>query len=108
LDRRTLPPVDGDIADRPMNGRPKLAQADPAHLRGSENVGQTVSHARHLPLLVFTKRRGLMPITIRNLLWATLRHRPERMLVGEVRGVPLRLFQALNSGHSGRSRRFTR
>ena len=41
-------------------------------------------------------------ITIRDLLRATLRHRPDRILVGEVRGgEAFDLLQALNTGHSG-------
>ena len=42
------------------------------------------------------------PITIRDLLRATLRHRPDRIIVGEVRGgEAFDLLQALNTGHSG-------
>jgi pilus assembly protein CpaF len=45
---------------------------------------------------------GLPAITIRDLLRATLRHRPDRILVGEVRGgEAFDLLQALNTGHSG-------
>ena len=41
-------------------------------------------------------------MTIRDLLRATLRHRPDRILVGEVRGgEAFDLLQALNTGHSG-------
>ena len=41
-------------------------------------------------------------ITIRDLLRATLRHRPDRILVGEVRGgEAFDLLQALNTGHAG-------
>jgi pilus assembly protein CpaF len=41
-------------------------------------------------------------ITIRDLLRATLRHRPDRIIVGEVRGgEAFDLLQALNTGHSG-------
>src|SRR5262245_62126751 len=41
-------------------------------------------------------------VTIRDLLRATLRHRPDRILVGEVRGgEAFDLLQALNTGHSG-------
>jgi pilus assembly protein CpaF len=45
---------------------------------------------------------GLPPVTIRELLWATLRHRPDRILLGEVRGEEaFDLLQALNTGHGG-------
>jgi len=41
-------------------------------------------------------------VTIRELLRATLRHRPDRIILGEVRGgEAFDLLQALNTGHSG-------
>ena len=41
-------------------------------------------------------------VTIGDLLRATLRHRPDRIIVGEVRGAEAyELLQALNTGHSG-------
>jgi Flp pilus assembly CpaF family ATPase len=41
-------------------------------------------------------------VTIRDLLRATLRHRPDRIIVGEVRGAEaFDLLQALNTGHAG-------
>jgi pilus assembly protein CpaF len=45
---------------------------------------------------------GLPAVTIRALLHASLRHRPDRILLGEVRGgEAFDLLQALNTGHSG-------
>src|SRR5579862_3439932 len=56
-------------------------------------------------LVRFEARReqtGVPAITIRDLLRATLRHRPDRIVVGEVRGgEAFDLLQALNTGHSG-------
>ena len=47
-------------------------------------------------------QRDLSAVTIRDLLRATLRHRPDRVIVGEVRGgEAYDLLQALNTGHSG-------
>lgn len=44
----------------------------------------------------------LPPVSIADLLRATLRHRPDRILVGEVRGAEaFDLLQALNTGHLG-------
>ena len=44
----------------------------------------------------------LPAVTIADLLRATLRHRPDRILVGEVRGAEaFDLLQALNTGHLG-------
>jgi pilus assembly protein CpaF len=41
-------------------------------------------------------------ITIRDLLKASLRHRPDRIILGEIRGgEAFDLLQALNTGHSG-------
>jgi pilus assembly protein CpaF len=45
---------------------------------------------------------GLPPVTVRDLVRASLRHRPDRLLIGEVRGgEAFDLLQALNTGHSG-------
>ena len=45
---------------------------------------------------------GLPAVTIRDLLKATLRLRPDRILLGEIRGgEAFDLLQALNTGHSG-------
>ena len=56
-------------------------------------------------LVRFEARRqqeGISPVTIRDLLKATLRHRPDRILLGEIRGgEAFDLLQALNTGHSG-------
>jgi pilus assembly protein CpaF len=56
-------------------------------------------------LVRFEARReqpGVPAVTIRDLLRATLRHRPDRILLGEVRGgEAFDLLQALNTGHSG-------
>jgi pilus assembly protein CpaF len=48
------------------------------------------------------ERTRLPAVTIRDLLRATLRHRPDRIVVGEVRGAEaFDLLQALNTGHAG-------
>ncbi len=62
-------------------------------------------------LVRFEARRAQVPlgheaplpaVTIADLLRATLRHRPDRILVGEVRGAEaFDLLQALNTGHAG-------
>lgn len=47
-------------------------------------------------------QNGLPAVTIRELLKASLRHRPDRILVGEIRGgEAFDLLQLLNTGHSG-------
>ena len=60
----------------------------------------------HKPNVVRLEARrdqpGLLPVTIRDLLKATLRLRPDRILLGEVRGEEaFDLWQALNTGHAG-------
>ena len=56
-------------------------------------------------LVRFEARReqpDLPAVTIRDLVRASLRHRPDRILLGEVRGgEAFDLLQALNTGHSG-------
>lgn len=47
-------------------------------------------------------QRDRPAVVIRDLLKATLRHRPDRIIVGEVRGgEAYDLLQALNTGHAG-------
>jgi pilus assembly protein CpaF len=56
-------------------------------------------------VLRFEARReqnSLPAVTIRDLLKATLCHRPDRIMVGEIRGgEAFDLLQLLNTGHSG-------
>jgi len=56
-------------------------------------------------VLRFEARReqtGLPAVTVRELLKATLRHRPDRIILGEIRGSEaFDLLQLLNTGHSG-------
>ena len=62
----------------------------------------TVAHSN---LVRFEARRAqpdAPAVTVRDLLKATLRHRPDRIIVGEVRGgEAFDLLQTLNTGHSG-------
>jgi pilus assembly protein CpaF len=48
------------------------------------------------------EQNGLPAVTIRDLLRTTLRHRPDRIILGEIRGgEAFDLLQLLNTGHSG-------
>jgi pilus assembly protein CpaF len=62
-------------------------------------------HLGHANLVRFEARQaqnGLPPVTIRDLLKAALRHRPDRIILGEIRGgEAFDLLQLLNTGHSG-------
>jgi len=59
----------------------------------------------HENLVRFEARReqnGMPAVSIRDLLKAALRHRPDRILLGEIRsGEAFELLQLLNTGHSG-------
>jgi pilus assembly protein CpaF len=47
-------------------------------------------------------QNGMPPVAIRDLLKAALRHRPDRIILGEIRGgEAFDLLQLLNTGHSG-------
>ena len=62
---------------------------------------------RHVPNLVQMEARnanveGCRPISIRELIRASLRMRPDRIVVGEVRGPEaIDMIQAMNTGHDG-------
>jgi len=62
---------------------------------------------RHVPNLVQMEARnanveGCRPISIRDLFKASLRMRPDRIIVGEVRGPEaIDMIQAMNTGHDG-------
>jgi pilus assembly protein CpaF len=62
-------------------------------------------NVRKSNLVRFETRReqaGVPAVSVRDLLKASLRHRPDRIIVGEVRGgEAFDLLQALNTGHSG-------
>jgi pilus assembly protein CpaF len=53
-------------------------------------------------------QNGFPAVTIRELLKASLRHRPDRILLGEIRGAEaFDLLQLLNTGHSAKQPRGT-
>jgi pilus assembly protein CpaF len=68
-----------------------------------EDTAEIQIHKQNV--LRFEARReqnDLSAVTIRDLLKATLRHRPDRIVVGEIRaGEAFDLLQLLNTGHSG-------
>ena len=96
-------------------GKTTLLNALAAHIPDRERIvviEETAEiHLRKPNLVRFEARRAQAPlgqeaslpaITIADLLRATLRHRPDRILVGEVRGTEaFDLLQALNTGHLG-------
>ncbi len=68
-----------------------------------EDTAELQLDRRNLVRLEARREQGALPaVTIRDLLRATLRHRPDRIIVGEVRGgEAFDLLQALNTGHAG-------
>ena len=96
-------------------GKTTLLNALAAHIPDEQRIAVIEETAEiHLakPNLVrFEARRAQVPlgqeqalpaVTIADLVRATLRHRPDRILVGEVRGAEaFDLLQALNTGHLG-------
>lgn len=96
-------------------GKTTLLNALAAHIPDRDRlvvIEETAEiHLEKPNLLRFEARRAqaalgqeapLPPVTIADLLRATLRHRPDRILVGEVRGAEaFDLLQALNTGHLG-------
>ena len=97
------------ISGGTSTGKTTLLNALAAYLPGSERIviiEDTAELQVNKPNVVrFEARRAqrdLPAITIRDLLKATLRHRPDRVIVGEVRGgEAYDLLQALNTGHAG-------
>jgi pilus assembly protein CpaF len=96
-------------------GKTTLLNALAAHISDGDRlivIEETAEiHLDKPNLLRFEARRAqvplgqeapLPPVSIADLLRATLRHRPDRILVGEVRGAEaFDLLQALNTGHLG-------
>jgi pilus assembly protein CpaF len=96
-------------------GKTTLLNALAAHIPDADRIvliEETAEiHLEKPNLLRFEARRAqiplgqeqpLPPVTIADLVRATLRHRPDRILVGEVRGAEaFDLLQALNTGHLG-------
>jgi pilus assembly protein CpaF len=61
-----------------------------------------VEHQNLVRLEARQPQNGLPTVTIRDLLRAALRHRPDRIILGEIRGgEAYDLLQLLNTGHSG-------
>ena len=59
-------------------------------------------HKNHLSMLASKGEQGNSKITIQNLLEASLRFRPDRILLGELRGAEAYSFlRAVNTGHPG-------
>ena len=103
------------IAGGTGTGKTTLLNALAAHISDRDRIvviEETAEiHLQKPNLLRFEARRAQIPlgqeqalpaVTIADLVRATLRHRPDRVIVGEVRGAEaFDLLQALNTGHLG-------
>lgn len=59
-------------------------------------------HKNHVPLFASKGEQGMAQVTIQTLLEASLRLRPDRILLGELRGKEAYTFlRAINTGHPG-------
>jgi pilus assembly protein CpaF len=85
-----------------LNG---LADFIPAHERLvliEDTVEIQIQKPNVLRFEARKEQNGTPAVTIRELLKATLRHRPDRVILGEIRGgEAFDLLQLLNTGHSG-------
>ena len=85
-----------------LNALIKLVPQSDRFVIVEETAELAVSHPNVVRLEARRAQSGAPAITIRDLLRATLRLRPDRIIVGEVRGgEAFDLLQALNTGHSG-------
>ena len=85
-----------------LNALIKLVPLSDRFVTVEETAELAVSHPNVVRLEARRAQPGVPAITIRDLLRVTLRLRPDRIIVGEVRGgEAFDLLQALNTGHSG-------
>jgi energy-coupling factor transporter ATP-binding protein EcfA2 len=97
------------ILGRTGSGKTTLVQALARFIPPEERIllieDTSEIHLEHANLVRFEARQaqnGLPAVTIRELLKAALRHRPDRIILGEIRGgEAFDLLQLLNTGHSG-------
>jgi pilus assembly protein CpaF len=97
------------VSDGTGSGKTTLLQALAMLVPASERILLIEDTAElslaHANLVRFEARRardGAPAVTIRDLVRASLRHRPDRLIVGETRGAEAAdLLQAMNTGHDG-------
>lgn len=80
----------------------KFIPADERILLIEDTAEIQLSHENLVRFEARREQNGAPAVSIRDLLKAALRHRPDRMLLGEIRGSEaFDLLQLLNTGHSG-------
>jgi pilus assembly protein CpaF len=85
-----------------LNASPPSSPADERVLVIEDTSEMQLRAANLVRLEARREQPGVVAITMRDLLKAALRLRPDRILLGEVRGgEAFDLLQMLNTGHSG-------
>jgi pilus assembly protein CpaF len=85
-----------------LNALAKFIPADERILLIEDTAEIQLSHQNLVRFEARREQNGVPAVSIRDLLKAALRHRPDRILVGEVRGgEAFDLLQLLNTGHAG-------
>src|SRR5262249_27191739 len=85
-----------------LNALARLIPEDERLLLIEDTAEIQVEHLNLVRFEARTAQNGASAVTIRDLLKAALRHRPDRILLGEIRGgEAFELLQLLNTGHSG-------
>jgi len=85
-----------------LNAMARLIPEDERLLLIEDTAEIQIHHSNLVRLEARPAQNGVPAVTIRDLLKAALRHRPDRILLGEVRGSEaFDLLQLLNTGHAG-------
>jgi len=85
-----------------LNSMARVIPEDERLLLIEDTAEIQIHHSNLVRLEARPAQNGVPAVTIRDLLKATLRHRPDRILLGEVRGSEaFDLLQLLNTGHAG-------
>ncbi len=87
-----------------LNALSGFIPADERVITIEDNAELQIRHVENLVTLEARNANvdGCVPITIRDLIRSALRMRPDRIIVGEVRGAEtIDMIQAMNTGHDG-------
>jgi pilus assembly protein CpaF len=85
-----------------LNAMARLIPGDERLVLIEDTAEIQINHLNLVRLEARSAQNGVPAVTIRDLLKAALRHRPDRLLLGEVRGgEAFDLLQLLNTGHAG-------
>lgn len=104
LNRRNILVAGGTGAGKTslLNSMARVIPEDERLLLIEDTAEIQIHHSNLVRLEARPAQHGVPAVTIRDLLKAALRHRPDRILLGEVRGSEaFDLLQLLNTGHAG-------